>query len=188
MTNQAVARRYANGLFDVAREMNIVEEVAQDLEEVVALLKQEPELRQVLEYQRASTRVKKEIIRNLMEGHISPVVLGFLELLIDKHREQNLDAILEIYQDLVRSLKNIVVAEVKTAYPLNPQFETRLQEVLKKASGKNIELRVSVHPELIGGLVVKIGDRVYDGSVTKRLQMMEARFMDRSLGKLEVEM
>jgi len=187
LIKEAVARRYAKGLFDVACEMNIIEEVSADLDKVAALLEQEPDLQDVLEYRRVPARVKKEIIRNLMQDSISPVVLGFLEILIDKHREQSFSAIRESYRDFLRRHKNIVVAAVKTAYPLESQFEVKLQEVLKEATGKNIELHVKVHPEMIGGLVVQIGDRVYDGSVTKHLEMMRTRIMERSLGKLEGE-
>lgn len=188
MIREAVARRYAKGLFDVAYEMNMVEEVAQDLDGIAELLEQEPSLQEVLECRRVPTHVKKEIIRNIFQERISPVVLGFLEILIDKHRERNFGAIRESYHDFLKKYKNIIVAEVKTAFPLEPQFEEKLKEVLKKSTGKNVEIQVSVHPELIGGLVVQIGDRVYDGSVTKQLKMMGARIMKSSLGKLEVEM
>ena len=188
MIHKAVARRYAKGLFDTAWEMNLIEKVAEELDQVVELLEQQPDLRKVLEYGGTQSKIKKEIIRKLFAESLSPVVLAFLELLIDKRRERSLYDIRASYHDLLRKHKNIVVASVKTAYPLEPQFEAKLQEVLKKATGKNIELQVSVHPELIGGLVVQVGDRVFDGSVTKRLEMMKARFIERSLGKLELEM
>ncbi len=188
MIHQAVARRYAKGLFDTAWEMNLIEKVAEELDQLVELIEQQPDLRKVLEYGGTPTKIKKEIIRKVFAESLSPVVLAFLELLIDKRRERSLYDIRASYHDLLRKHKNIVVASVKTAYPLEPQFEAKLQEVLKKATGKNIELQVSVHPELIGGLVVQLGDRVFDGSVTKRLEMMKARFMERSLGKLEVDM
>jgi F-type H+-transporting ATPase subunit delta len=190
LIKEAVARRYAKGLFDVACEMNILEEAAQDLDRVAALLEQEPDLKEILEYRRVPTRVKKEIVRGVIGASISSVVFGFMEILIDKHRERSFGAIRESYHDFLRKHKNIVVAVVKTAYPLEYQFEVRLQEVLEKATGKNIELRVDVQPELIGGLVVQIGDRVYDGSIIKQLEMIGSRIMERSsrsLGKLEVE-
>ncbi len=188
MIKEAVARRYAKGLFDVACELKAVDEVAQDLEQIAALLAQEPDLQEVLEYRRVPTMAKKEIIRKIMQDRISPVVLGFLEILVDKHREGSFGAIREAYRDLFRKHKNIVVASIKTAYPLGSQVELNLRDVLQKATGKSIELHVSVHPELLGGLVVQIGDRVFDGSVTKNLQMMGARIMERSQGKLEVNM
>jgi F-type H+-transporting ATPase subunit delta len=188
LIKEAVARRYAKGLFDVACEMNMVEEVANELEQVSDLLRQEPELQEVLEFQRVPTQVKKDIITNILDGRISQVVIGFLEILIDKHRERSFGAIRESYHDFFRKHMDIVVAEVKTAFPLKPEYEKKLQDVLQKATGKKIELEIRVQPELIGGLVVKIGDRVYDGSITKHLEMMEARIIGRSLGKLEVEM
>lgn len=188
MISKAVARRYAKGLFDTAWEMELFEKVAEELDQVVAILEQQPDLRKVLEYGGTPAKIKKEIIRNIFAESLSPVVLAFLELLIDKRRERALYDIRESYHDLLKKHKNIVVASVKTAYPLEPEFEAKLKETLKKATGKNIELQVSVHPELIGGLVVQIGDRVFDGSVTKRLEMMKASFMERSLGKLEVDM
>lgn len=188
MIKEAVARRYAKGLFDVACEMDLVEEVANELDLVADLCRQQPELKNVMEFQRVPTHVKKEIITGIMEGRFSQVVIGFLELLIDKHRERSFEDIRKSYHDYYRHHMNIVVAEVRTAFPLESEYETRLQDVLQKATGKKIELRVSVQPELIGGLVVKIGDRVYDGSMTKHLEMMEARIMGSSSGKREVEM
>ncbi len=86
----------------------------------------------------------------------------------------------------MRSERNIVVAEVATALPIDESLQSRLQEVLERRTGKQVELRISVHPELIGGLAVKIGDRIYDGSAVKRLELMGARLAQRSLGKLEV--
>ena len=188
MIKEAVARRYAKGLFDVACEMNIVDEVANELDQVADLCRQEPGLKEVMEFRRVPTHVKKEIITSIMDGRISQVVIGFLEILIDKHRERSFEDIRKSYHDFYRQHMNIVVAEVRTAFPLASEYATRLQDVLQKATGKRIELEIRVQPELIGGLVVKIGDRVYDGSMTKHLEMMDARIIGSSSGKREVEM
>jgi F-type H+-transporting ATPase subunit delta len=188
LIKEAVARRYAKGLFDVACEMNILEEAAQDLDRVAALLEQEPDLKEILEYRRVPTRVKKEIVRGVIGASISSVAFGFMEILIDKHRERSFGAIRESYHDFLRKHKNIVVAAVKTAYPLESQFEVETARGFsKKPQERILNFVWSVHPELLGGLVVQIGDRVYDGSVTKHLEMMRTRIMERSLGKLEVE-
>ncbi len=187
MIKDAVARRYAKGLFDVACEMNIVDQVAGDLDRLADLLEKEPDIREVLEYARVPSKVKKEIIANLLQDSTSSVVLGFFELLVDKHREKNFGAICEAYRDLVRKYNNIVVAKVESAYPLETRFAEQLQSALEKNTGKTVELNVSVQPKLLGGLVVQIGDRIYDGSVTKHLEMMRARIMEGTLGKLEGE-
>ncbi len=87
----------------------------------------------------------------------------------------------------VRQLRNIAVAEVKTAFALDQASGVGSdQGPGAKLTGKQIELQVSLHPELIGGLAVKIGDRVIDGSTVKRLQLLGMRLVGRSHGKLEV--
>ena len=86
----------------------------------------------------------------------------------------------------MRQVHNIVVVEVKTAFPLDRQAELHLIGALERLTGKQIELETSLHPELIGGLAVKIGDRIIDGSVTKRLQLLGRSLVGRSNGKLEV--
>ncbi len=181
----AIARRYARALFQVAREQGSLDAVASDLQLISKFL-EDPALKDLLEHQRISSRRKKEIVRALWEKLVSRTVMAFIELLVDKHRERYLGGIAQIFADLLRAERNIAVAEVKTAFPFDPEAEARVRQVLEKHFGKQIELKVSVHPELIGGMVVKVGDRIIDGSVTRRLALMGTRLADRSLGKLEV--
>ncbi|MDH7576649.1 MAG: F0F1 ATP synthase subunit delta [Bacillota bacterium] len=186
MIQHAIARRYADALFHVAQEHGKLDEVAADLQLLLGFLTQEPDLKELLGHQRISIRRKKEIVRNLWQSRISRLVLGFLELLVDKRRERYLEDIVDVYLNLLRATRNIAVADVKTAYPLDPEMQVKLKRVLETVTRKNIELKISVEPDLIGGLVVKVGDRIFDGSVTKRLELLGARLTERSLGKLEV--
>lgn len=186
MIHNAIARRYAAALFDAARENGQLDQVLSDWQLVMSFLQQDPRLGSLLQHQRLSTRRKQEIVRELWEHRVSRLFLGFMELIIDKRRERFLVAIYEVFAGQVRQLRNIAIAEVKTAFALDRQSELGLQHALAKLTGKQIELQVSLHPELIGGLVVKIGDRVMDGSAIKRLQLLGAHLVDRSHGKLEV--
>lgn len=186
MIEKAVARRYARGLFAVAQEQNQVDEVARDLQQVVAVIRQVPELRELFEHQLVSTRDKKEIVASLWRESVCQLVYGFLNLVIDKRRERYLEPMLEEYLVLFRELKNLAVAEVKTAFPLDSQYQEVLQRTLEKMTGKTIELHLSVAPELIGGMIIKVGDRVYDGSVKQQLQALGERIVETSIGKLEV--
>ena len=81
-------------------------------------------------------------------------------------------AIYDLFASQVRQLRNIVIAEVRTAFPSDQQAEQDLMNALEQLTGKQIELETSLHPELIGGLAVKIGDRIIDGSTTKQLQLL----------------
>lgn len=186
MIPKAIARRYGCAMFYAAKENGLLDQVAADFQLVMRFLEQSPELRELLSHQRITTRHKKEIARNLWQNRVSQLFLGFIELIIDNRRENYLGEIPEAYHNLLRSERNIVVAEVATALPIDESLQSRLQEVLERRTGKQVELRISVHPELIGGLAVKIGDRIYDGSAVKRLELMGARLAQRSLGKLEV--
>lgn len=180
MIPKAIARRYASAMFYAARENGLLDQVAADFQVVLRFLEQSPELRELLGHQRITMRHKKEIVRNLWQNRVSQLFLGFIELLIDKRRQNYFGEIAEAFQNLLRAERNIVVAEVKTALPLDASLQDRLRQVLELHTGKQVELQISVHPELIGGLSVKIGDRIYDGSATKRLELMGARLVGRS--------
>ena len=186
MIQNAIARRYADALFNAAQENGQVDQVLSDWQLVMSFLQQDPRLGELLQHQRLPKRLKKEIIGELWANRVSRLFLGFLELIVDKRRERLLVAIYDVFTGKVRQARNIAVAEVKTAFALDKQLELGLQQALSKLTGKQIELQVSLHPELIGGLAVKIGDRVIDGSTIKRLQLLGAYLVDRSHGKLEV--
>ncbi|MGD0153766.1 MAG: ATP synthase F1 subunit delta [Thermacetogeniaceae bacterium] len=186
MIQNTVARRYAAALFQAAQDNGQLDEIMADFQLVLSFLRQEPRLGDILQHQRLSTRRKKELVRGLWETRVSRLFLNFLELIIDKRRERFLEIIYSLFAAQVRLLHNVAVAEVKVAYALDRQAELSLQQALERLTGKKIEMQISLHPELIGGLVVKIGDRIIDGSATKRLQLLGERLVDRSHGKLEV--
>lgn len=186
MIQNVVARRYADALLKAARESDQVDRVLSDWELVMSFLEQDPRLGEMLRHQRLSIRRKREIVRALWADRVSRLFLGFLELIIDKRRERFLADIYEVFTGKVRQFRNIAIAEVRTAFALDERTESDLIKALSKLTGKQIELRVSLCPELIGGLAVKIGDRVIDGSAVKRLQLLGAHLMGRSNGKLEV--
>ncbi len=186
MIEKAVARRYAMSLFQVAQEKGQLDQMVSDYQLVLSFLKQDPRLGELLHHQRLSMGSKKEIARELWQNRVSRLFLSFVELLIDRHRERFLEAIYDLFASQVRQLRNIVIAEVRTAFPLNQQAERGLIKTLEQLTGKQIELETSLHPELIGGLTVRIGDRIIDGSTTKQLQLLGRRLVVRSHGKLEV--
>ncbi|MGB9791382.1 MAG: F0F1 ATP synthase subunit delta [Thermacetogeniaceae bacterium] len=172
MRKNAVARRYAKALFQLAKEQGSLEQVASDLQLISRFL-EDPQLKELLEDRRISSRRKKEMARELWGKYVSMTVLAFVDLLFDKQRERILDTIIDVFKELLLAEKNIAVADVKTAFPLDAEAEEQLRQALERYFKKKIELRVSVVPELIGGVVVKVGDRVFDGSVAKRLALME---------------
>ena len=96
-------------------------------------------------------------------------------LLVERNRIEAAPRIVEIYGDLLRAERGIAVAEATTAEPLSPGAEAMVRDKLQSLVGKQVELRVSVDPGIIGGLVARVGDRVIDGSVVGQLRKLRAR-------------
>jgi F-type H+-transporting ATPase subunit delta len=188
LIEKAVAERYAMALFQAAQDNGQLDQVMADYQLVISFLKQDPRLGDLLRHQRLSARRKKEVARELWHDRISGLFWNYLALVIDKHRERYLEAIYDDYAGLMLQLHNVVVAEVRTAFPLGGQAELLLTGALEKLTGKKIELTTVLRPELIGGLAVKIGDRILDGSIATRLSLLGMCLAGRSRGELEAGM
>ncbi len=165
----AVSRRYAQALFELAVQANDLHRFEQELQLVADSLTKNPDLQKVLFQPQISAGNKKELLRSVFAGRLSAQMQNFVELLIDRRRQ---DFIVDIYHEfkkLADNERNILEARIKSAVALGDLQQKQLQSNLVKLTGKSIRLVAEVDPSLIGGVVVKIGDRVIDGSVAGRL-------------------
>lgn len=176
MFTKSLARRYAVALFDLARERNILKTVNMELESVVMRLQEEPEMKKLLESPRLISTIKKDILRSLFPA-LDEVTINFLSLLVDKRRSRILDHVVKEYRNLLQEFYNVMTVEVKTAVPLSPALEKELQERLSQVTRKKIELSAHQDPEMIGGMIVKVGDTVIDGSVRTRLEILREKLV-----------
>jgi len=173
MLAKSVARRYASAFFTLAQETNQLEEFESQLRAVIEAMQQNRELKKVFYHKLIQPRDKKEVIKHIFEGKLAAPALNFLLLLIDKKREAYLESILEQYVALANQARNIMDADVISAVELSPKDIKELQARLSMLTGKNVRVRAHVDPKILGGLVVRVGDRIVDGSVTKRLQTLK---------------
>lgn len=169
MKNPAAAKRYADALFDVAKAKGQVESVEQEYAGVVAALREHPELNNILLHPSISQDVKKQQFIGLFEGHVSALVLNFLQVLFDARRQDTIEDIYEEYVRLVDTYRGVVKAQVETAVPLTEEELTTLKNTLG-ANGKQVKVSATVNPALIGGAKVRVGDRVLDYSVAGQLE------------------
>jgi len=179
MRLSTLARRYAGAIFEAARSADIIDRVESDLGLVTYSLQAMPRLREVLSHPLIPAARKKEIAAEVFAGEVEAVTLDFLDLLIDKRREEIVEDVEREYVRLANEFRGIVPAMASSAVPLTPGERTRLRAKLEEFTGKKIELQVEEDPTLVGGLTVKIGDTVIDGSVKGYL----ASLKDRLLGK-----
>jgi len=173
MLNKSVARRYAEALFAIAQDTNRVDELQNELELVVQTINSYEDLKAYMLHPLVPPKDKKDVLARIFGDKISEVVKHFLFLVSDKRREAYLEAILEEYKDLANEFKNVLFAEVVSAKELSESDIAMLKERLASVTGKNIDCNVAVDPSLIGGIKVRVGDRIIDASIKKKLELMK---------------
>lgn len=170
---ELVYKRYASALFDISLELQNLDQVRAELNFILDCFKAEPQLYTILKSPLITASEKKGIIDNIFKDRVKTEVLNFIRIIIDKGREQYIEAIIKEYGALADVYMNKVDAVAITAVPLENNDLVRLQANLSKSSGKNIQLQNQVDPSIIGGILVKIGDKVIDGTVRSRLANMQ---------------
>jgi F-type H+-transporting ATPase subunit delta len=180
MRDLAVARRYGQALLDLASEKNMLDQFEKELTHVLDVIEENHELKKMLEHQLINPEVKQEIFRKVYSKTISPITMNFLLLVLKKRREEVLKQIVDQYITMANEVRGITKAQVRTATPLSSQQLEKLRKSLEKTTNKNILLEVTVDEKLIGGLVVKIGDKIIDGSTSTKLKMLEKHLKNTS--------
>ena len=113
--------------------------------------------------------VKASIVRDLLAGRSTEATRQVLQFAVGHLHGQRIDACVDALGDLAAAQRSRVVAEVRVAAPLDAQQERRLADALSKLKGRTVRLNVAVDPSVLGGVYVKVGDEVIDGTVTARL-------------------
>lgn len=177
MLNIQLARKYGTAIFEIANEDNKLEEYGRELADVSQALFAQAELKDFLTNPQIQPEDKKQVLLRLLKDQVSPMMMNFLLLLVDKRRIVLLEAINDCYQELSNKAQGIIVADVTTAYGLKAELRSRLSSKLESVTGKKVQLRTHQDQSIIGGVVVKIGDTRIDGSVIGRLQALKAELM-----------
>ena len=171
MSENKIARVYATALYEAADEEGRVEEVRRDLGEFVQALDSSAELRQLVAAEAVSDVRKTQILMDLTEGG-SELVRNLLRLLVDKSRENEIAAVHRAFVASVEKAQGIVHVEVVTAVPLTAPLQEALKQKIESSLRKTVELTMTVDKEILGGLRLRIGDRVADASVRHRLEKL----------------
>ncbi len=164
-----VSKTYSEALFEVALEEEKVELFLKELEFIVDSLKTYPEFFVLLKSPRINVDEKKKMIAEVFSDKLSEEMNNFLKIILDKRRSGYMEQIKDEYEKLVNEHMGIVKTVATTAVPLSEAEQNNLVEKLEKVTGKKIKLTNSVDKDLLGGVLVKIGDKVIDGTVKSRL-------------------
>jgi F-type H+-transporting ATPase subunit delta len=170
MKNLAVSRRYAKALILIGQEDGQAELYNEELEAVVSLFDSQEGFEAALTNPLFNKNDRKKVLEAVLKAAgLSTVMNSFLILLFDKGRIKFLRDIAAYYRDMADELKGIVKASITSATQLSSDTVEKIREALSKKVGKTVVLNVAQDPNLIGGIVTKIGDLVLDGSVRTQL-------------------
>jgi F-type H+-transporting ATPase subunit delta len=176
---QAIASRYAQALADavMAPQSGVSpEEALGQLRTFEDVVRSSPDLRTVLESPAVSGSKKRAAIARLAEStSLSRLVRNFLFVLIDRRRSSLLDEVADSFEAEIDERRGLVRARVTSASPMDQAEREQIQNALSAAEGKTVRCTFDVDPQLIGGLVARIGSKVYDGSVRSQLNTMRQR-------------
>ncbi len=177
MLNRAVARRYSRALFDIATERGVIDQVDRELHLVVSMIEANPPLRAVMNDVLIAPAAKRDLVSKLFQGKVSDITMSFILLVVRKRREAHFPEIYRAFLDLANEARGIVEVEVRSAVPLDNTVLKGLENKLVARFGKRVQFQTQVAPELIGGLVVRVGDELMDGSVKTRLRRIRDRLV-----------
>jgi F-type H+-transporting ATPase subunit delta len=170
------AERYAEALFSVARLIHQDLEVQEELESFSSALKKAPDLEGFFGNPYFNLETKRRFLEKIYQKRMREVfglILNFFSLLLEKNRFHLVHEILESYKRVVDRERGMGVAEIRTAVPLDGPSEKAITEQLERMAGYKIRVNKEVDPSLIGGVVVKVRNKVFDGSVKNRIEFFK---------------
>jgi F-type H+-transporting ATPase subunit delta len=174
-----IAVQYAEALLDLALTAggDIPESVLSDLEAINAVVASTPDFNTVLAHPSVSSADKKQLLVSTFENVVNDLTLRFLQVLADRRRVNLLPYVESSYRELLNARKNIAVASLTSADELSDAAVEEIRARLARRLGKQVELTVKVDPTLVGGVVLRVGDEVIDGSLKGRLAALEASLL-----------
>ena len=180
MTNRTAGNRYARALLDVAvKEEGHLQEIEAQLASLVELFARNVTLEKVMLNPAVPVPRKRAAMVALTERvKVSPILSKLLVLLAERDRLVLLPDMLAAYRERLLDHQHVVRAEVTTATPLAADRAQAIEQGLARVTGRTVRLGARVDPSIIGGVVARIGDTIYDGSVTTQLQKMKKRLVD----------
>ena len=168
MLKGAIGRRYAGAIFDISLKQNTVERTLDDVQEIAKLFSKRT-LAYLLKEPKVPAQRKESAIRQALASRVLPTSLNLALLVVQRDLVEAMPNIARELAQLVLDYKNQAVAEVTTAAPMDEQQLNGVKQALERNTGKSILMHTKVQPEILGGVIARVGDQVIDGSIRLRL-------------------
>lgn len=173
-----VSGTYGEALFQLAQEEGKIELFTEEIGGIRLVLDENPDFLRLMTHPRISKEEKLAVMEHVFAGRVSAEMTGFFHTLIEKGRFGEISGIFSFFLEKMREYKKIGVASVKSAAPLSEEQQKKIERKLLETTGfESMEMQYEVDPALIGGLVIRIGDRVVDSSIRTKLEKIKSRLM-----------
>ena len=173
-----VSKTYGEALFELAMEENRAQEMLEEIELVKAALSENPDFDKLMKHPGVPKQEKLQVVREIFKGRVSNELAGFLEIVVSKERYNDLSAIFAYFTDNVKEAQKIGVAFVSSAVELTEEQKEKVRtKLVETTSYETMEMHYSVDPSLIGGMVIRVNDRVVDSSIRTKLQTMTKQLL-----------
>ena len=173
-----ISKTYGDALFELAVEEDRVDALLEEIEQLQKVLSENAEFGRLMNHPKVIKEEKIQVAKNVFEGRMSDELLGFLIIIISKDRYRDIDAILDYFIAEVKQYKGIGIATVTTAVPLRDEQCREVEKrLLDTTSYKTMEMNYMLDKSLIGGMVIRIGDRVVDSSIKTKLNELQKELL-----------
>jgi len=169
MSEYRIASRYAKSLIDLAVEKNQLEDINTDMELFSQVCKENRDFVLMLNNPILESVKKAAIIKAVFKGKVQDMTVLFFDIVSKKHREAVLPEIAKVFKQLYNEHKGVITAEVSTTFPLDDSLRSEVIKIVKEISGKEVELNENVNEALIGGFLIRVGDKQIDETIQSKL-------------------
>ena len=172
-----IGDRYAESLFDLAKEENKVTQYLDDIKLVGEVLGSDPQIVQFFNHVLIDNDKKIQLLDQSFKGNVDQYVLNFLKLLVQSRRIRYIDDIVKCYINLSNQYLGIEEGTIYTPYKLTDQQIQDIEKAISQKENKQVTLKVAIDPSLLGGIKVQIANRIYDGTIKNKVEMLKKELL-----------
>ncbi len=177
MRDTTIARNYAEALLALARKAGDLQAWGRMIDDVANAMERDDRLRNFLEAPQIAAEQKNAVLAKAFEDRAPRLFLRYLQRLVKNRRQMLIPEIANEYRDLVDEVEGRVHAQVTLAKPIDDEQRAAIARQLTQKLGRTVVPQVRVNPNILGGIIVRVGDRVMDGSVRRRLSLLRGRML-----------
>jgi F-type H+-transporting ATPase subunit delta len=183
MSEFKIATRYAKSLIDLSKEQNTLDVIKGDIDSFQQTVNSSIALQNLLRNPVVTPGDKIAILKKLFEKSFHKTTISFLEIIVRKNRSNVLESIAAAFVDQYKKHNNIISATVKTAQAIDERTTAEVTQFIEKQSGKKVALTKIIDPSLIGGLIIQIEDKLYDASISGKLNHLKQNLLNTYISK-----